>query len=124
MSDQGFYASIDKLVEFGVGLAIAQQMVATMNQVMQQSAIAGSPQAYRQTDQQAFYVVIDSAVVGPWSRQQVQAAILTGRLGHASYIWTPGMPQWARASDISYFAAPSAAPPPLPSNPSGTSEPR
>lgn len=124
MSEQSFYPSIEKLVEFGIGISIAQQMVATMNQVMQQSAVAGSAQALRQTDQQAFYVIIESAVVGPWSRQQVQSAMLTGQLGRTSYIWSPGMPQWSRASDLTYFATMPAVPPPFPSETLGTSEPR
>ena len=44
MDDQSFF-SIDRLVEFGLGMGIAQQMVGMMNQYMQQMYVPGSIQS-------------------------------------------------------------------------------
>lgn len=107
-------SGIERLMEFGIGIGIAQQMVKTMNHALNQSVVSGSPQANRNTDQQQFYVVIDNVVGGPWSRQQVQSAMLSGRLGRDSFVWTPGMAQWSRMEDVSYFTTPPVQPPPLP----------
>jgi hypothetical protein len=98
-----------------VGIAIAQQMVGTMNHVLRDSVISGSIQANRSADRQQFYVAMDSAIGGPWSRQQVQAEMLSGRLARDSWVWTPGMPQWARMGDVTYFSEIPVLPPPLPS---------
>jgi hypothetical protein len=114
MTESHHFDPIERLMEFGLGLGIAQQMVGTMNQAMQQSVRVGSPEAYRASDQQAFYVVVNSAVAGPWSRQQVQSALLTGTLARDAFCWTPGMQQWARAGDIGYFQLPVTPPPPPP----------
>lgn len=115
MTHDNDFPAIDKLMEFGLGMALAQQMVKTMNMALSDTVVSGSPQAYRSTDQQQFYVVVDNAVGGPWSRQQVQAAILSGRLGRDSYVWTPGMNQWSRMGDVGYFTtAMPVQPPPLP----------
>jgi len=113
MTDRHDFSALERLMEFGLGLSIAQQMVGTMNQVMQQSVMTGSLSANRRSDQQPFYVVIDGAIGGPWSRQQLQAAFLSGRLTSDTFCWTQGMAQWARAGDIGYFHQP-VAPPPMP----------
>lgn len=109
--DQDFSA-LERLTELGFGLAIAQQMVSTMNHVMAQSTLSGTVRASNAQDQQAFYVVENGAVGGPWSRAQLQAAVLSGRLQRDSYAWTPGMSQWGRLGDMTHFAG--AAPPPPP----------
>ncbi len=114
MSDSHDYSALERLMEFGLGVGIAQQMVGTMNQVIQHTVRVGSPEAFRAADQQAFYVVVNGAVAGPWSRQQVQSALLTGTLARDTFVWTPGMAQWARSADVGYFHMPVIAPPPLP----------
>jgi len=114
MTNNNDFSAMDRLMEFGLGMALAQQMVKTMNMALSDNVVSGSPQAYRSADQQQFYGVIDNAVGGPWSRQQVQSAMLSGRLGRDSYVWTPGMAQWSTMGDVTYFTAPPVAPPPLP----------
>ncbi len=43
MNDNNFF-SVDRLVEFGMGMAMAQQMVNMMNQSMKQMYVPGSIQ--------------------------------------------------------------------------------
>ena len=47
MDENSFY-SVDRLVEFGLGMAMAQQMVQMMNQTMQSMYVPGSIQSMPQ----------------------------------------------------------------------------
>ena len=58
MNDQNFF-SIDRLVEFGMSVAIAQQMVQSMNQSMRNMFVPGSIQSMPQPVPSIYYVVID-----------------------------------------------------------------
>ena len=58
MNDNNFF-SIDRLVEFGMGMAMAQQMVGMMNQTIKQMYVPGSIQSMPSSQPQIFFVAID-----------------------------------------------------------------
>ena len=75
-----------------------------------------------------YYVAIDGKPEGPMSRADAIALIAEGKIGPDTKIWTPGMTDWAAASDFVEFSghfaareaaaaaarAAAAAPPPKP----------
>jgi len=110
MHDDTFH-SIDRLVEFGLGVAVAQQMTASMNQAIQNTRPPGpgSIAAAR-----SYHVVLDDKAAGPFSEHELSRLISDSKLTRASLVWTPGMPAWKRAEDVAEILRLVAlAPPPF-----------
>ena len=93
MNNDSFY-SIDRLMEFGMGMAMAQQMVQTMNQTMQQMYVPGSMQSMPQPQAQPIYVAIDGQQVGPLSESEFAQMVTNKKVTKDSLAWMPGMPSW------------------------------
>lgn len=115
MDDNHFY-SIDRLVEFGLGIAVAQQMVRTMNESMQQMSVPGSFNMQRIAQPALFYAVLDESQAGPFTEQEVAGLILQKRIVHETYMWKPGMPSWTLAGQIPAVVRLVALAPPPPPN--------
>ena len=81
MDDSNFF-SLDRLVEFGMSAAIAQQMIGSMNQSMQQMFTPGSIQTMPQA--QADFMPQISATIPPPSTIWTSWAAAT----------TPTGPSW------------------------------
>ena len=103
--DNNNFFSIDRLIEFGMSMAVAQQMVQTMNQTMQSMYIPGtmSPMTQAQSSQtapmpqplpQVFYVIVDGNSVGPLSETEVMKLISSKQITKDTYVWKPGMSEW------------------------------
>jgi len=112
MNENNYY-SIDRLIEFGMGMAIAQQMINTMNQAMSQMHIPGS---MNQTLPVAtsYYAMIDGLQTGPFSEQELTRLITEKKISKETYIWKPGMTKWElaeRLPDVLKLVA--LAPPPF-----------
>jgi hypothetical protein len=98
MNENSYY-SIDRLIEFGMGMAIAQQMINTMNQAMSQMHIPGSmnqplPIAI------SYYAMIDGLQTGPFSEQELSRLISEKKISKETYLWKPGMAKWDLAERI------------------------
>jgi hypothetical protein len=116
MDDSSFY-SINKLVEFGMGLAVAQQMVKTMNQSIENMKTPGSFSAHLQQPQALFYAVVEGKQMGPLSEQDVALLIRDKKIVNETYMWKAGMPSWDLAEKIpSVVRLVALTPPPLPPN--------
>jgi hypothetical protein len=114
MDENNFY-SIDRLVEFGLGLVVAQQMVRTMNDSIQNMAVPGSFTMQQPNSPALFYAVVNGGQVGPLSEREVAGLILQKRIVNETYMWKPGMPSWALAGkipDVVRLAALTPPPPP------------
>jgi len=98
MNENSYY-SIDRLIEFGMGMAIAQQMINTMNQAMSQMHIPGS---MNQTQPIAisYYAMIDGLQTGPFSEQELSRLISEKKISKETYLWKPGMAKWDLAERI------------------------
>jgi hypothetical protein len=67
MYDERNFFSLDRLVEFGMGMAVAQQMVGTMNKTMKNMHIPGAGNPMRQTAADiVYYALIDGKQAGPF----------------------------------------------------------
>lgn len=114
MNDQSFF-SIDRLVEFGMGMAMAQQMVQMMNQTMQGMYVPGSMQSMPKPLPQVYYVVVEGQQVGPLSDSDLSLLVLQKKISKDSLGWVPGMIAWEPIEQIpAILNVIAVAPPPLP----------
>ena len=85
MSESSFF-SIDRLVEFGMGMAIAQQMIQVMNQSMQQMYVPGSVQSMPTLQSQTIYIVIEGQSVGPLTESEFSHLVAEKKITKDSFL--------------------------------------
>lgn len=109
-----FY-SMDKLVEFGMGIAIAGQMAQSMNQSLREMDVPGAGRTMPNAQPSVYYAVIDGKAAGPYSITELSRLITERKIVKETYIWKPGMPRWELAGNISeVLRLVALTPPPLP----------
>lgn len=91
------FSALNRLMEFGLGMGVAQQMIGTMNATMQtmQTPIAKLPQ---QTSKE-WYVVENGNPVGPYTEGEVKRMLLSKTISKDTLVWTQGMSEWQVASE-------------------------
>lgn len=99
MSDNNFY-SIDRLVEFGMGIAVAQQMVKSMNHTMQniQPLVSTATPAAPATKN--FHIIVEGKPAGPFTDVEMSRLITEGKIKKDTYVWCVGMANWALAENV------------------------
>lgn len=115
MDEESFF-SINRLVEFGLGVAIAQQMVNTMNCAIADMNVPGAMNAMRSPSQQFYYAMIEGSQAGPFSEQELSRLIEVKKIVKETYIWRPGLTTWEIAEkmpEILKLVALSPPPPPF-----------
>lgn len=113
MDNQSFF-SVDRLVEFGLGMGIAQQMVGMMNQYMQSMYVPGSIQSMPTPMPQMYYVAIDGQQVGPLKDGELILLIHQKKIDKNSLAWVPGMAAWQPVEQIpAILKVIALTPPPL-----------
>lgn len=88
------FASIDRLVEFGLGISVAQQMTASMNQAIENTRFPGPAVV-----SQRYHVMLDDKAAGPFTEDELSRLIGEGKVSKSTYVWRPGMANWQRAED-------------------------
>ena len=99
MNNQSFF-SIDRLVEFGLGMGIAQQMVGMMNQYMQSMYVPGSIQTMPKPMPQIYYVAVNVQQVGPLNDSELSQLVSQKQITKDSLGWVPGMSDWKPIEQI------------------------
>jgi len=99
MNEQCFF-SIDRLVEFGLGMGVAQQMVGMMNQAMQQMHVPGSVQSMPSTLAQTYFVALNGQQVGPLNESELSQLISQKKVSKDTLAWMPGMSSWKPIEQI------------------------
>lgn len=99
MDDSSFF-SMNRLVEFGMGMAVAQQMVKTMNESMTNMHVPGAMNPMQESQQKFFYAMIEGNQMGPFSEQELTRLITEKKIFKETYIWMPGLPNWKIAEKI------------------------
>lgn len=112
------FSSLDKLMEFGLGLGIATQMMNTMNTVISRTAVPGvgiNPGISFQPEKignnpdridpcrntgDNFYVVYDEKLAGPLSVADMEKLIKNKKIENKTLCWRPGLNSWKFAEDI------------------------
>lgn len=112
MNEDSFF-SIDRLVEFGMGMAVAQQMINTMNSAMANMQIPGSMNPMQSAPQQFYYAMIEGKQAGPFSEQELSRLISDKKVVKETFIWKPGLPKWEIAEKLPEILKLVALAPPL-----------
>ncbi len=99
MSEDSFF-SIDRLVEFGMGMAMAQQMVRTMNYAINNMQVPGVDRKMQNVPQSIYYVIIEGQQTGPFSESEMGRLVADKKVTSSSYVWKPGMPTWQTADKV------------------------
>ena len=116
MDDDSFF-SINRLVEFGMGMAVAQQMVNTMNNAMTNMHVPGSVNPIQTGAPSFYYAVIDGNQTGPFSEHELSRLIAEKKVTKETYIWKPGLPKWEIAEKLpEILKLVALAPPPFQQN--------
>ena len=98
--DDGSFFSMDRLLEFGMGMGIAQQMIKTMNESMTSMHVPGAMNPMGQVKQNLFYVVIEGNQIGPLSESELSRLIGEKKVAKETYVWMPGMTNWQIAENV------------------------
>lgn len=99
MMDNDSFASIDKLMKFGLGIGIAQQMVNTMNHVIDTMYMPNAGQAIKPL-QMGYYAIIANQQIGPLCDEELSQLVENNFLTKDTFLWKPGMSGWKLAKDI------------------------
>lgn len=124
MDESAFY-SVDRLVEFGLGAAVASQMAASMDQSLQDMWTPGAGNAMRggipqvggrqDVESAVYYVVLDGAPCGPLSLTELARLAKEGHIVRETYVWKLGLADWVLAESMPELLTLMAlTPPPIP----------
>lgn len=94
------FFSIDRLIEFGMGIAVAQQMVRMMNETMQNMYVPGTMNPMQPSPSNIYYVILDGQQSGPYSEGELSRLIGQKKITKDTYIWKPGMTDWQTAERL------------------------
>ncbi len=94
------FFSIDRLIEFGMGIAVAQQMVRMMNETMQNMYVPGTMNPMQPSPSSIYYVIMDGQQSGPYTESEVARLIGEKKVTKDTYIWRPGMTDWQTAEKL------------------------
>lgn len=100
------YDPIERMLELGMSMSVANQMMQTMNNCMNQTQVPTVQNMMpsmpgKQTNQDhEFYIVVDNNVAGPFKSNELTVLVKSGRLNAETMVWTKGMSNWAPAQTI------------------------
>jgi hypothetical protein len=101
MNNDNSFNSIERLMEFGMSMAVAQQMMQTMNHAMQNMT---TPQ-FQQLNVPMpaplhFYALVNDIPQGPFTEQELSGHILAKRIHKETLVWLNGLPGWMQAQQV------------------------
>lgn len=105
------FSSLDKLMEFGLGMGIATQMMNTMNNVIARTAIPGvginpglsiQPEKVKNEvkKKEGYYVVYEEKIAGPLTEREMSILIKEKKIDNKTFCWKEGQYAWKLAEDI------------------------
>jgi hypothetical protein len=115
MNNDNTFNSIERLMEFGMSMAIAQQMMQTMNYAMQnittpqfQNVNVPLPKSIQ------FYALVNDIPQGPFTEKELSNHILANRVSKETLVWFQGMSGWMQVQKVPEVAKLfSLMPPPI-----------
>lgn len=93
------FSSIERLLEFGLEVSIAQQMINSMNQAMVNMNIPGSANTLK-NENRMWFVGIGGSPMGPLSESEITRMLLSKDINKDSLVWTYGMVSWKPIQDV------------------------
>jgi hypothetical protein len=114
MNEDNFH-SIDRLVEFGLGVAVARQMVNSMNHALSNGQAPGLMNQVKPASSPSYFVVLDGKPAGPFSEQELAKLIMDAKVVKTTFVWRPGFAKWQLAEELpDVLRLVALCPPPLP----------
>lgn len=98
MNEESFF-SMNRLIEFGLGVSVAGQMIRMMNESLQQMYVPGAGNPLVQQPAM-YYAVLEDKQCGPFSENEVAQLITQKQISVGTYMWKPGMPSWRMVSEM------------------------
>ena len=92
MNDSGMF---DKVVEFGMGMAVCQQIPQMMNAAANAANQPAPPPIPKAT---AYFLAIEGKQYGPFTVEQLRPFVPTGQINAQTLVWCQGMNAWEPAS--------------------------
>jgi hypothetical protein len=113
MNNDNIFNSIEKLMELGMSMTIAQQMMKTMNHALHNMT---TPQ-FSNTDvplpnSSYFFALVNEIPQGPFTNNELFNYIQTNSITKETLIWTTGMIGWMKAESVPEVAKLFVLPPP------------
>ena len=113
MNDNSFF-SLDRLIEFGLGMGVAHQMVNVMNESMRSMHIPGTQNTMQPAASNIYYVAIDGKAVGPLNDSELMQLIAQKKVSKDTLAWMPGMSSWKTIENVpEVLKVVALTPPPL-----------
>ena len=101
MSNDNNFNSIEKMMEFGMSMSIAQQMMQTMNHAMSQMQTPHFNNVNIQVPApKQFYALVNEIPQGPFTESELTGHIVAGRVQKTTMVWLQGMPSWMPAEQV------------------------
>lgn len=101
MSDYNSFNTIDHLVEFGMGIAIAQQMMNTMNHCIGNMKIPGAGNELAPNNPTPkYHILANDAVAGPFTEEELGTLAKAKTLTSETMVWKPGLNGWMQAKNV------------------------
>ena len=97
--DHDSFFSVDNLVEFGISMAMAQQMVGMFNQSMQQ-AMAPAAVPASAPKETLYYIGMEGKPVGPLHETELIQLIRNRQVNKDTLVWMQGMPSRKAIQDV------------------------
>jgi hypothetical protein len=119
MYDESSFYSMDRLIEFGMSMAVAQQMVQTMNHTMQNMHIPGAGNPMPKPPERVYYAVLDGKQAGPFSETELARLLGEKKVSKETYVWYPGLREWKTAENVPEIVRLVALMPPPLGHPTG-----
>lgn len=98
--DNNSFFSLDRLVEFGLGMSVARQMVNVMNESMQTMYVPGVQNEMQPASSKIYYVAIDGNSVGPLNDSELMQLIAQKKINKSTLVWMPGMSCWKAIENV------------------------
>lgn len=98
MNDDNFF-SVNHLIEFGLEVNVASQMIQMMNESMQQMRTPGADNKMIRPNA-LYYAILDDKQAGPFSECDVARLVSEKKINASTYMWKPGMPTWHHVSEM------------------------
>lgn len=99
MNNDPFF-SIDRLVSFGMEMAVAQRMVSSMNNALQGVTIPGPHNPPVGVPSHVYYLILDGKTAGPFTSSETSRLVNEGRINKDTFVWRPGMATWDKFGNV------------------------
>lgn len=94
------FASIDRLLEFGLSLGVARQMIDSMNLALRNAHVPGAQTPMIAAPSVTYFVMLGDKQAGPLTPQELSRLVGSGQVNKDTYVWRAGMAAWQKAVDL------------------------